>query len=674
MKKSIKKQIDQEIDDYIQRNINILTGNAGLAFIAGEIKASNLMGVKYDRPSPASLEYARDYKQQLIDEGSSTINGKKIKWMADRKKELRQQVFDKLEEGFKEGRKTYGKGSIADDIAEILGTEHWKAQRIARTEVKRIMNIGTINRYNKNSVKYVQVLDNEGDNSCEKCAELNQQIWTVEYAQSHELEHPNCVRTFIPIFDEELPEGFIPDDLVEDEEFSSVPNDPLVNEFIEMNSLEELDEYTKRMGIEVINDLSSDERDLEECNKINQTLKDYYSKFGDLPKIIRYYDDPKDSAFASYNIGYDRLSVNISHYQNTPLREDCYEMGWFSTDLEMHCILHELAHMQSEKNVPMDELIDRFYTTVKEGGKWKLDPIQLTGEEREIALKVSDYAAADRLEFIAEMMVGVEAGKEYPPEVWDLLDKYYPEADRNLNDSLFTEYERYNQVDEKLNKIIDDIFKIEEKEIRSYKWKINSESRKDISEEDNKTLKQYSYFSADINDTLRSGEVADDGIYKKIKIIKDIIKKETSTMQEDTVLWRGVNREIIQAMKRASDDAYGNTLFDAGFMSTSLDPDVAFIFGTDPYSKKVIMLKIICPSGTKGAYIGNSYGFKQDETLLPNGSVLHIVDDGYYRPPTSQEIKVLKEQYGFTKKDAEEFMVKVYTVEYKGTVDDYYEE
>src|SRR5574343_1200668 len=212
MKKSLKNKIDKEIDNYIDRSINILASNAALAFITGEIKADKLMGTSFDKPSPDSLEYARDYKALLVDKGATIINGEEIPWLADREKELRQQVYDSIEQGFKEGRKTYGSGSIADDIAEILGTEHWKAQRIARTEVKRIMNAGTIVRYNRNNVKFVQVLDNEGDNSCDECAEINGQIWTVEYAQSHELQHPNCVRSFVPMFEEDLPEDFAPDD------------------------------------------------------------------------------------------------------------------------------------------------------------------------------------------------------------------------------------------------------------------------------------------------------------------------------------------------------------------------------------------------------------------------------------------------------------------------------
>jgi SPP1 gp7 family putative phage head morphogenesis protein len=212
MKKSLKNKIDKEIDNYIDRSINILTSNAALAFITGEIKADKLMGTSFDKPSPDSLEYARDYKALLVDKGATIINGEEIPWLAGREKELRQQVYDSLEQGFKEGRKTYGSGSIADDIADILGVEHWKAQRIARTEVKRIMNAGTIVRYNRNNVKFVQVLDNEGDNSCDECAEINGQIWTVEYAQSHELQHPNCVRSFVPVFEEELPEDFVPDD------------------------------------------------------------------------------------------------------------------------------------------------------------------------------------------------------------------------------------------------------------------------------------------------------------------------------------------------------------------------------------------------------------------------------------------------------------------------------
>jgi len=433
MKKKTKDKLDTEIDNYIDRTINILSGNAGLAFVAGEIKASNTMGISYDKPSPDSLVYARAYRQLLVDEGATIINGEKVYWMADREKELREQLFNKIEEGFKEGRKTYGSGSIADDIAEILGVEHWKAQRISRTEVKRIMNAGTIQRYERNKVKYVQVLDNEGENSCEECAKINGQKWDIEYANSHELEHPNCVRSFVPIFDDELPEGFVPD----------------------------------------------------------------------------------------------------------------------------------------------------------------------------------------------------------------------------------------NQ--------------IEEEELIEYDWLTEAKDREDLTPEMEKGLQDYSATSFPINSELRHGDdenftrrSSSEQYLRDIGAIKDIFNLETSAMQEDTVLWRGVDRQAIALMKRASKDPYGETLLDKGFLSTSLDKDIALMFGADMDKREVILIKILCPKGTRGINIGQSYTYDQKEVLLQNSSVLHIVSEDT-RGVTNEEIKRLYE-LGATMEDAENTKVKIYTVEFKGSLDDYYED
>ena len=63
----------------------------------------------------------------------------------------------------------------------------------------RISNQGTLTRYDRNDVTEVDVLDDEGPNSCDVCREINGQRWTLTYARTHELEHPNCVRAFTPV-------------------------------------------------------------------------------------------------------------------------------------------------------------------------------------------------------------------------------------------------------------------------------------------------------------------------------------------------------------------------------------------------------------------------------------------------------------------------------------------
>lgn len=776
MKKKTKDKLDTEIDNYIERTINILSGNAGLAFIAGEIKASGNMGISYDKPSPDSLVYARAYRQLLVDEGATIINGEKVYWMADREKELREQLFNKIEEGFKEGRKTYGSGSIADDIAEILGVEHWKAQRISRTEVKRIMNAGTIQRYERNKVKYVQVLDNEGENSCEECAKINGQKWDIEYANSHELEHPNCFIDFqVPIFTvkgwKQIGNIQIGDlVLTHKGRFRKVIK--LIHTLKQRPNIVTIEignSNTNNKKISVTEDhpILTNEgwkkaKDLTIQDEVKVLAKNcqcgelipYWKtvcKLGCNSKatMLKLRENPewvKKSQMAQKKRMQDIYSNPLNRKKQTKnariksmelLENNNHPFQKIETHIKSNRVLSQNKYktylekkvewllkqmnlnFESQPIIFRDEIVGnrkRYYKPdfilndhkiiiECDGDYWHDKNNQYEIERQKYleslgytVIRFSESDIRNNLNLCQTTLTRVLMNHNHEYNFLALKIKsikhWLPNKAKKLYNFSVEEDESYiakgiivhNCVrsfvpifDEELPEGFVPDNQIEEEELIEYDWLTEAKDREDLTPEMEKGLQDYTATSFPINAQLRHGDdenftlrSSSEQYLRDIGAIKDIFNLETSAMQEDTVLWRGVDRQAIALMKRASKDPYGETLLDKGFLSTSLDKDIALMFGADMDKREVILIKILCPKGTRGINIGQSYTYDQKEVLLQNSSVLHIVSEDT-RGVTNEEIKQLYE-LGATMDDAENTKVKIYTVEFKGSLDDYYED
>jgi len=207
MKPDTRKAIDLAIDDYNEDIITALTGVVVTAHVAGDLIAHKDLGLPVIelRVQESALEFGKEYSKLLRDEGASIIQGKKIPWLAEHTEHTRQQVYDIVETGLKEGKpvasiggKTGVPGTVADDLKQLaIRDKDYEFVRIARTETARIQNQGTLNRYAENDITHVDVHD--GLDFDEACRAANGQVWTVEYAKSHELEHPNCTRSFSPV-------------------------------------------------------------------------------------------------------------------------------------------------------------------------------------------------------------------------------------------------------------------------------------------------------------------------------------------------------------------------------------------------------------------------------------------------------------------------------------------
>jgi hypothetical protein len=87
--------------------------------------------------------------------------------------------------------------AVTDEFAEMA---RWRANMIARTETAIAANHGTVMGLRQADVDRVEVVDGTGDAAC---AAANGQVWTIEEALANPIEHPNCVRTFVPYLEAE---------------------------------------------------------------------------------------------------------------------------------------------------------------------------------------------------------------------------------------------------------------------------------------------------------------------------------------------------------------------------------------------------------------------------------------------------------------------------------------
>lgn len=78
------------------------------------------------------------------------------------------------------------------------GGNHWNPEKytrmLIRTKSANAYNAGSLNKYAEAGVRRVKVFDGMEDDP--ECAEANGQVWTLDYAMEHVIEHPNCRRAF----------------------------------------------------------------------------------------------------------------------------------------------------------------------------------------------------------------------------------------------------------------------------------------------------------------------------------------------------------------------------------------------------------------------------------------------------------------------------------------------
>lgn len=211
-----RELIDALFARHKQRTAQSLALNAQRSYSEGQRYALMRMGGGFDwaQEEPTSYLYAQEYRRLMEEEGATIINGEKNYWFRDSSDQAKQDVLKIIEDGIAAGKPLgikervkggYAKGTIAADLQPYFSSMRSHASMVARTEVGRVQNLGTCLTYGRYGIEEVTVLDDEGPNSCVECGAVNGQVWTIEYAMAHELEHPNCVRRFAPHV--KLPKG-----------------------------------------------------------------------------------------------------------------------------------------------------------------------------------------------------------------------------------------------------------------------------------------------------------------------------------------------------------------------------------------------------------------------------------------------------------------------------------
>jgi len=198
------------VDDWRKEYVRAMTVHVYYAHVAGDAEAYRAIQEPADWMviNSAAKEYSTWYGQTLEEEGGSYIKGQFIPWLDNLEADGRSEVARIIDEGLREGlptgvresgKGTYPKGSIAAQLQDYFDERKSHAATVARTEIGRIQNVSKLDRWDERGWEVVQVQDGDGANPCEECTAQNGEVWTLEYAQGNELEHPNCVRNFFPL-------------------------------------------------------------------------------------------------------------------------------------------------------------------------------------------------------------------------------------------------------------------------------------------------------------------------------------------------------------------------------------------------------------------------------------------------------------------------------------------
>jgi len=131
---------------------------------------------------------------------------------------------------------------------------------------------------------------------------------------------------------------------------------------------------------------------------------------------------------------------------------------------------------------------------------------------------------------------------------------------------------------------------------------------------------------ADINETLRYGDLADD-IEGETKALVYALDSALSIFQlpEPVIAWRGFVSEVLVAN---ADSLPGDVISDAAFFSTTLLRATAEKFIEADPDEAALLAEVAIPGGlTVGAYVGAPDAVKylgEAEILLPRGSRFHV--------------------------------------------------
>jgi hypothetical protein len=111
---------------------------------------------------------------------------------------------------------------IAQELEDHYAFSESRALTIARTETAFAWNHGALTMYQQSGVPKVRVYDGDHDPECQQA---DGEVWTIEYALLHRIQHPNCVRSFAPELEDVEPDRGADGDIYDDETDSMAAKD-----------------------------------------------------------------------------------------------------------------------------------------------------------------------------------------------------------------------------------------------------------------------------------------------------------------------------------------------------------------------------------------------------------------------------------------------------------------
>lgn len=228
----LEHQINKILDELYAGMVATLQEHGAVSYFYGDLTGQSQMniGLHPRIATQPAIDFADDYLNDLR-MGGSKLNGEFVPWLEKYGKEANADpLYKTIMKGIREGKplgrwefreaEGYPTNTVASDIQDFMQQQYRSgASRIARTETVNILNNAAIDRYEKTGIEQVRVRDGCG---CDVCAGINGEIWDLDYARSHILEHPNCKRSFEPIVkDYAIPGPGKPSPMPEDDPGSS---------------------------------------------------------------------------------------------------------------------------------------------------------------------------------------------------------------------------------------------------------------------------------------------------------------------------------------------------------------------------------------------------------------------------------------------------------------------
>lgn len=142
-------------------------------------------GVTFDAKDPHTTQFMKEYV------------GERITQLSDTSKEDVSEAIVRAVRDADPGLSTSDfRDLVLDTVREKYeGYESWRALRIARTETSIAYNHGTIFGGQTAGFENFEVIDGDDD---EECAAADGDIWTAAQCLDNPVQHPNCVRNFVP--------------------------------------------------------------------------------------------------------------------------------------------------------------------------------------------------------------------------------------------------------------------------------------------------------------------------------------------------------------------------------------------------------------------------------------------------------------------------------------------